>query len=69
MTVNQHKADVQIDQLCVDIGRAPLCYSRRTTSEVIDQARIETQSNAVLAVLSVVTCAATFLAVYGGWGL
>lgn len=47
---------------------APRCYSRQATSDVIHQARTDTQSNAVLA-LSVVTFVAAFLVVYGGWGL
>ena len=46
---------------------APLCYSRPATSNVIHQSRVGTQCNAVLA-LSVVTFAAAFLVVYGGWG-
>jgi hypothetical protein len=35
---------------------------------VVHQDRIDSESNAVLVLLSAVTCAAAFLVVYGGWG-
>ena len=68
MPANQHMPDSNSEHLHVRARSAPLCYSRQATSDVIHQARIDTQSSAVLAVLSVVTCAAAFLVVYGGWG-
>jgi hypothetical protein len=49
--------------------RAPLCYSRQTPRDKVDQTRIDTESSALIAVYSVVSCAAAFLVVYGGWGM
>jgi hypothetical protein len=67
MSANKHMADNNLQLLRVRARTAPLCYSRQATSEVIDQARINAQSNAVLMMFSVMTCAAAFLVVYGGW--
>ena len=67
MPASQHIPDRNSQHLHVRARSAPLCYSRQATSDVIHQARIDTQSNAVLA-LSVVTFVAAFLVVYGGWG-
>ena len=43
--------------------RAPRCYSRCAVS----QSSPDTENNAVLIALSIVTCIATFLVVYGNW--
>lgn len=66
MPANQHMPDSNLEHLRVRARRAPLCYSRQARSDGIE-ARIDAQSGAVLMVLSVATCAATFLVVYGGW--
>ena len=58
-----------IDQMHVRTRTAPICYSRQPTSVTGDEPSVDERSNAVVAVLSAVTCAATFLVVYGGWGL
>ncbi len=49
--------------------RAPLCYLRQTARDEVDQTCINTESSALIAVYSVVSCAAAFLVVYGGWGM
>lgn len=67
MPASQHIPD-RNSHMHVHARSAPRCYSRQATSDVIHQARTDTQSNAVLA-LSVVTFVAAFLVVYGGWGL
>jgi hypothetical protein len=46
----------------------PRCYSRSRMAKAISESRIDTESNVVLVGLSVVTCIATFVVVYGGWG-
>jgi hypothetical protein len=68
MPADQHMPDKTFEHLRVRPRTAPLCYSRQPTSDGIDQARIDAQDSTVLTVLSAVTCAATFLVVYGGWG-
>ena len=68
MPANQHMPDRNSEHAHVRARPAPLCYARQATSDVSDQARIDTQSGTMLAVLSAVTSAAAFLLVYGGWG-
>jgi hypothetical protein len=68
MPVNQTTSDTNMQLLRVRARTAPLCYSRQETQDEIDRSRIDTQTNATLAVLGAVTSAATFLVVYGGWG-
>jgi hypothetical protein len=36
-------------------------------SKVASESRIDRESNAILIGLSLITCVATFLMVYGGW--
>ena len=69
MPTDQHMPYRTFEHLRVRPRTAPLCYSRQVTSDGIDQARTDAQSSTVLTVLSVVTCATTFLVVYGGWVL
>ena len=66
MRANQPMPDVQSRG---HARRVPLCYLRQTAWDEVDQTRIDTESSALIAVYSVVSCAATFLVVYGGWGL
>jgi hypothetical protein len=72
MRANQAMPDVNFVNLEQSRGharRAPLCYSRQTPEDGVDQTRIDPES-ALIAVYSVATCAAAaFLVVYGGWGL
>jgi hypothetical protein len=67
MSAHEHIPASNLLDMHIRARRVPLCYSRGTTSEAIDQARIDAQSNAVLMMFSVMTCAAAFLVVYGGW--
>ena len=69
MPANQHISQRTFEHLRVRARTPPLCYSRQPTSDGIDKARIDAQSSTVLMVLSVATCVATFLVVYGGWVL
>jgi hypothetical protein len=69
MPSDQHMPYKNFEHLRIRARTAPLCYSRPPTSDGTDQGCLDTQSNVVLAVLSAVTCAATFLVVYGGWVL
>jgi len=66
---NQPNSQRSFEHLRVRARTAPLCYSRQPTADGIDKARIDAQSSTVLMVLSVATCVATFLVVYGGWVL
>jgi hypothetical protein len=36
-------------------------------SQAISESRVDTESNAILIGLSVITCIAAFVLVYGGW--
>ena len=45
----------------------PRCYSRPGMSQAISESRVDTESNAILIGLSVITCIAAFILVYGGW--
>ena len=66
---NQQISQRSFEDLRVRARTAPLCYSRQPTADGIHKARIDAQSSTVLMVLSVATCVATFLVVYGGWVL
>ena len=68
MPVDQTTCETNMQLLRVRVRTAPLCYSRQEAQDEIDRSRVDTQSNATLALLGAVTCAATFLVVYGGWG-
>jgi hypothetical protein len=46
---------------------APQCYSRHPQSKAIGQSGADVEGNMLLLALSIVTCAAAFLVVYGGW--
>ena len=47
--------------------RAPLCYSR--PGDGVYQTRIDRESSALIAIYSIMTCAAAVLVVYGAWGM
>jgi hypothetical protein len=44
----------------------PKCYSRAGMSKVASESRNDRESNSILIGLSLFTCVATFLMVYGG---
>ena len=47
--------------------RGPRCYSRPGMSRAVSESLIDRESNVVLIGLSVITCVAAFMVVYGGW--
>jgi hypothetical protein len=57
-----------MQQLRVHSRPGPFCYSRERMADRAE-ARVEAEGGSALtAVLSVVTCVALFVVVYGGWG-
>jgi hypothetical protein len=68
MPVNQTTSETNTQLLRVRARTAPLCYTRQPAQDEIDRAHVDSQSNATLALLGAVTCAATFFIVYGGGG-
>ena len=46
---------------------APRCYTQRATSKAISETPGDADSNAVVITLSMITCVAAFLVVYGSW--
>jgi hypothetical protein len=57
--------DDRFEQLRIGARKAPLCYSRQAKSQAIEQARVDAQFSVALIMLSLLTCVAAFMAVYG----
>ena len=68
MRANEHLQDGNAEKSRGYARRAPLCYSRESSRDGDEQARLD--STAALVACSVMSCAtAAFLVVHGGWGL
>jgi hypothetical protein len=64
-----HMLEGNLEQSRGHARRVPLCYARQATGDGT-QAHGDSESSAIIAVYSVVACAAAaFLIVYGGWEL
>jgi hypothetical protein len=49
--------------------KAPFCCCPSVPLNEIDEGHIQAQNKLVLMAFSVLTCAAVFLTIYGGWGI
>lgn len=67
MSSDQQRPNSSLEHVRLHARTAPLCYARRQRSHAIDPTRVDAQSYAALILLSILTCAAILLVVYGGW--
>ena len=61
---------MSIDRNIADDDRprpVPRCYVGRAPSKVVSRTHSDADGNAVIITLSIITCVAAFLLVYGGW--
>jgi hypothetical protein len=68
MTIHHHQMpDRGLERQPTRPRTTPQSYSRQAMSNTIRRSRSESESNAVLIALSIMTCVSAFLLVYGGW--
>ena len=67
MPSNHYYSDRDVEHRDTFRRPVPKCYSRAGMSKAVSESRIDRESNAILIGLSVITCVATFVVVYGGW--
>jgi hypothetical protein len=68
MLCNDHYPDRGVEYRDAFRRSVPKCYSRAEVLKAASESPIDRESNAVLIGLSVITCVATFVVGYGGWG-
>jgi hypothetical protein len=66
MPIDEWDSDRGVEHRATFRRPVPRCYSRPGMSRAISES-FDRESNVVLIGLSVATCVATFLVVYGGW--
>jgi hypothetical protein len=67
MPGNHYTSDTGLEHRDTFRRPAPRCYSRPGMSKAISESGNDRESNAILIGLSITTCVAAFVIVYGGW--